>query len=120
MRDLTAAAGASTGLQVVLVLAGRRGSPRSGNLALDGLLGARVVWAGDVREPELEKAVDAVVAECRDRGARPATIPFGGSNALGARGYVDGGRELLAQAPDTATVVTAVGSAGPWPVSLPH
>jgi L-cysteate sulfo-lyase len=112
MRDLTAAAGASTGLQVVLVLAGRRGSPRSGNLALDGLLGARVVWAGDVREPELEKAVDAVVAECRDRGARPATIPFGGWNALGARGYVDGGRELLAQAPDTATVVTAVGSGG--------
>src|SRR5690242_6742796 len=69
MRDLTAAAGARIGLEVVLVLERRRGSPRSGNLALDGLLGARVVWAGDVREPELENAVDTVVAECRDRGA---------------------------------------------------
>ncbi|WP_150130536.1 pyridoxal-phosphate dependent enzyme, partial [Streptomyces sp. 150FB] len=44
---LTAAAGARLGLDVVLVLAGKPDSPAAGNLALDGLLGATVVWAGD-------------------------------------------------------------------------
>ena len=44
---LTAAAGARLGLEVVLVLAGAKGGPRTGNIALDGLLGATVVWAGD-------------------------------------------------------------------------
>lgn len=39
-------------------------------------------------------------------------IPFGGSSVLGARGYAECGRELLAQAPDLATVVVAVGSGG--------
>ena len=44
---LTAAAGARPGLDVVLVLAGEPGASASGNLALDGLLGARMIWAGD-------------------------------------------------------------------------
>ncbi|MDV9178641.1 pyridoxal-phosphate dependent enzyme, partial [Streptomyces sp. W16] len=45
---LTAAAGARLGLAVVLVLRGSPGVSRSGNLALDGLFGARIAWAGDV------------------------------------------------------------------------
>ena len=39
-------------------------------------------------------------------------IPFGGSSVLGAQGYVDGGLELLEQAPDLDTIVVAVGSGG--------
>ncbi|MFD0395589.1 pyridoxal-phosphate dependent enzyme [Streptomyces nogalater] len=42
---LTAAAGARLGLDVVLVLRGSPGGSRSGNLALDGLFGARLAWA---------------------------------------------------------------------------
>jgi len=106
---LTAAAGARLGLDVVLVLRGGPDPAASGNLALDGLFGATVVWAGDA---DLAGRVDEVAGELRGRGAVPAVIPFGGSSPLGARGYVVCGEELTAQAPDLAQVVVALGSGG--------
>jgi L-cysteate sulfo-lyase len=109
---LTAAAGARLGLDVVLVLAGADDEPGVGNVALDGLLGAEVVWAGDTAHDDLEAVALAVVDRLRAKGARPELIPYGGSSVLGARGYVDCGLELRDQAPDLTTVVTAVGSGG--------
>ncbi|WP_405826154.1 D-cysteine desulfhydrase family protein [Streptomyces sp. NBC_00838] len=109
---LTAAAGARLGLDVVLVLAGEPGSSESGNLTLDGLFGARVVWAGGVGKEELASIARHVADTLKDRGAVPALIPFGGSSVLGARGYVECGQELLTQAADLATVVVALGSGG--------
>ncbi|MDX3852299.1 D-cysteine desulfhydrase family protein [Streptomyces sp. AK02-01A] len=109
---LTAAAGARLGLDVVLVLAGTPDGAASGNVALDGLLGAEIVWAGDVDETTLAATLEEVVARLRSEGAAPALIPFGGSSVTGARGYAECGRELLAQAPDLSLVVTAVGSGG--------
>jgi len=106
---LTAAAGARLGLRVVLVFPGDPGGAQSGNLALDGLLGARIAWAGDVG---LAEAADAVVAQIRAQGGRPALIPFGGSSGVGARGYVECARELQQQLPDLDTVVVALGSGG--------
>ena len=107
---LTAAAGARLGLEVVLVFPGSPGSSRSGNLVLDGLLGAQIAWGGDVDEPGLAEAADAVVAQLRADGAQPALIPFGGSSGIAAQGYVQCGRELRAQVPDLDTVVVALGS----------
>ncbi|GAA1905459.1 D-cysteine desulfhydrase [Streptantibioticus ferralitis] len=109
---LTAAAGARLGLDVVLVLAGEPGSSSSGNIALDGLFGATVVWAGDVHGEPLDAAAGQVAERLRRQGAVPALIPLGGSSVIGARGYVECGRELLTQAPDLTTVVVAVGSGG--------
>ncbi|MFD0164426.1 D-cysteine desulfhydrase family protein [Streptomyces decoyicus] len=109
---LTAAAGARLGLDVVLVLAGSADSSASGNLALDGLFGATVVWAGEVRGAELAAVAERVTGQLRHRGAVPALIPFGGSSPLGAYGYAECGRELLGQAPDLDTVVVALGSGG--------
>ncbi|NEA52824.1 pyridoxal-phosphate dependent enzyme [Streptomyces sp. SID13666] len=109
---LTAAAAARLGLDAVLVLVGTPRSPGSGNLVLDALFGATVVWAGDVGAEALKAAAEQVAEELRGRGAVPALIPFGGSSVVGARGYVECGRELLAQAPDLSTVVTALGSGG--------
>ncbi|MET8769775.1 D-cysteine desulfhydrase family protein [Streptomyces sp. NPDC004658] len=109
---LTAAAGARLGLDVVLVLRGTRGASRSGNLALDGLLGARLAWAGDVDQAGLDTAAAEVCARLRSDGARPALIPFGGSSALGAKGYVRCGTELREQLPDLRTAVVALGSGG--------
>ncbi|MFF3564640.1 pyridoxal-phosphate dependent enzyme [Streptomyces sp. NPDC002574] len=109
---LTAAAGARLGLDVVLVLAGTPGSSTSGNLALDSLFGATVVWAGDVDDQELASVAEDVVGRLRRQGAVPSLIPFGGSSVSGARGYEECGRELLVQAPNLATVVVAVGSGG--------
>jgi L-cysteate sulfo-lyase len=110
---LTAAAAARLGLGAVLVLAGNPESAAgAGNLALDGLLGATVRWAGPVGDQALDAIAAQVADELRRRGAVPAVIPFGGSSALGARGYAECGRELLGQDPDLDTVVTAVGSGG--------
>ncbi|GGS69655.1 D-cysteine desulfhydrase family protein [Streptomyces cinerochromogenes] len=109
---LTAAAGARLGLDVVLVLRGTPGTSRSGNLALDGLFGARLAWAGEVDQAGLDTAAAEVCARLRSGGARPALIPFGGSSVLGARGYVRCGEELRGQLPDLRTAVVALGSGG--------
>ncbi|MFF9086221.1 D-cysteine desulfhydrase family protein [Streptomyces sp. NPDC014991] len=109
---LTAAAGARLGLDVVLVLRGSPGSSRSGNLALDGLFGARLAWAGEVDRAGLDAAAAEVCVRLRAAGARPALIPFGGSGTLGARGYVRCGEELREQVPDLRTAVVALGSGG--------
>ncbi|MGV9761909.1 D-cysteine desulfhydrase family protein [Streptomyces tricolor] len=109
---LTAAAGARLGLRVVLVLRGAPGASRSGNLALDGLFGARLAWAGAVDQAGLDAAAAEVCARLRAGGSRPALIPFGGSSVLGARGYLRCGAELREQLPDLRTAVVALGSGG--------
>ena len=110
---LTAAAAARTGLRAVLVLAGEpAANARGGNLALDGLFGARVVWAGEVDHVALMRAAEDVAAQLAESGARPCLIPFGGSSPAGALGYVEAGRELVAQLPDVDCAVVAVGSGG--------
>ncbi|MEI4277525.1 pyridoxal-phosphate dependent enzyme [Klenkia terrae] len=100
---MTAAAAARRGLGCVLVLAGDADPQRPGNLALEGLFGARVVLGGDPV---------AVADELRGAGERPFLIPLGGSSPTGARGYLACAAELEEQAPDLAHVVTAVGSGG--------
>jgi D-cysteine desulfhydrase len=105
---LTAAAAARLGLAVVLVFPGEASAP-VGNLLLDELLGADVVWAGD-------ESLDAVAAEtadrCRAMGRRPSIIPFGGSNAVGAHGYRIAAQEIVDDRPDVDHVVCALGSGG--------
>lgn len=109
---LTAAAGARLGLEVRLVLAGTAPDACTGNIALDGLLGAHLLWAGDVDDHALEALARAEVEQLQREGVRAALIPFGGSNAAAVQGYVDCGDELLRQAPDLAHVFTAIGSGG--------
>ncbi|MFE5704568.1 D-cysteine desulfhydrase family protein [Rhodococcus koreensis] len=109
---LTAAAGTRLGFDVVLVFPGEAGASQSGNLALDGLLGARIAWAGDVDDIGLAAVADTVVTQLRASGASPALIPFGGSSGIGAHGYVLCGQELRKQVPDLDTVVVALGSGG--------
>jgi D-cysteine desulfhydrase len=107
---LTAAAACRLGLDCVVVLAGAPPGIPSGNLALEGLMGTRVVWAGDVDDDGLDKKVDAVAGELTRSGRRVEVIPLGGSSVLGARGYIDCGHELAAQVPGLRHAVVAVGS----------
>lgn len=109
---LTAAAGARLGLDVVLVLEGGPPAAVGGNLLLDGLLGARVVWAGEAGPEGLAARVAQEAEDARAAGRPAAVVPFGGSSVLGARGYADAGVELLDQVPDLDAVVVAVGSGG--------
>ena len=106
---LTAAAGARLGLDVVLVLAGRAPARAVGNLVLNSLFGARIVWSGD-RAPA-ETAGVTVKALAAD-GRAPYLIPFGGTSAASAAGYATAARELLDQVPGLAHVVVSAGSGG--------
>ncbi|MBO0836327.1 MAG: D-cysteine desulfhydrase family protein [Actinobacteria bacterium] len=108
---LTAAAGARLGIPVTLVLSGEPAAP-SGNLLLDGLFGARIRWAGDRGPGGLAEVADETAAELRAGGARPAIIPFGGSNRDGALAYADAASELRAQLPGDPVSVVALGSGG--------
>jgi 1-aminocyclopropane-1-carboxylate deaminase/D-cysteine desulfhydrase-like pyridoxal-dependent ACC family enzyme len=105
---LTAAAGARLGLDVVLVLSGPATSP-IGNVLLEELLGATVLWSGDGAAEDL---ADDVVRRLARSGKRPHRIPFGGSTSASAQGYVDAAAEITTQVGDVDHLVTAVGSGG--------
>lgn len=109
---ITAAAAARMGLACTVMLQGSASDAPTGNLLLDQLLGARVVWmpAADFAASEL--AMDDYAQQLRAEGATPYVIPIGGSTPLGALGFIDAARETLAQRPDTSLFVVACGSGG--------
>ncbi len=104
---LTAAAAARLGMDAVLVLRGRPPNDARGNVLLDHLLDANVVWVDDPAQGVREQ-----VKLVRERGGVPHVIPFGGSTPSSVAGYADCAEELLAQAPGLGRVVVAVGSGG--------
>ena len=67
---LTAAAGARLGLDVTLVLAGDPPTSSTGNLLLDELLGARLVWAGPTSLADLDGLVEQEAERLREAGHR--------------------------------------------------
>lgn len=109
---LTAATAARLNLRCVLVLDGTTPPAAQGNLILDHLAGANVVWAGVLRPDELRNRVEVAAQEVQDQGGSPYVIPFGGSNSLAVHGYIDGAAELETQLPGIDHVVVAVGSGG--------
>jgi D-cysteine desulfhydrase family pyridoxal phosphate-dependent enzyme len=93
----TAAAAARCGLRCVLVLRGHPPVAWNGNLLLDALLGARVLFSGDRTREE----VAAEVARAEEAaGHRPCLIPVGASNEIGAVGFVAAIEELDQQLKD--------------------
>jgi L-cysteate sulfo-lyase len=115
----TAAAAAKFGLECHLLLEDRTGdnSPAytlSGNVLLDRLHGASVSKRPGGADMNAEMA--ALAEGLRGKGRRPYVIPGGGSNPVGALGYVNAALELVSQANDigieVAHVVHATGSAG--------
>lgn len=115
----TAAAAARLGFACEILLEDRTGYRdsaymNSGNVFLDRLLGAptRTCAGGTDMNAAMQQAAD----EVRAKGGRPYIIPGGGSNSIGALGYVNCALEILVQANDQQLqvdrVVHATGSAG--------
>ena len=77
-----------------LVLSGEPSSTPSGNLLLDELMGAELVWT---TRPDRDQTLQAVFAAAWEAGKRPYLIPYGGSNPTGAAAYVFALKELLDQ-----------------------
>jgi D-cysteine desulfhydrase family pyridoxal phosphate-dependent enzyme len=114
---MTAAAARMAGLRAVLVLTYSGPAPDrgAGNLLLDRILGAEVHLVPDVAGAEAAKLAE-VVAALDARGERPYVVPLGGSNGIGALGYVEATRELVTQLADSgaraARLYHASGSRG--------
>lgn len=109
---LTAAAAARLGLGATLVLEGEPPAGDRGNLLLDRLLGADVVWAGPVDADGLAAAVEHVADRLRAQGRRPHVVPFGGSSPVAAEAYRDAAAEIEQQRPGLDHLAVALGSGG--------
>ncbi len=115
----TAAVAARLGMRSVLVL--RTADPAAdpgfeGNVLLDRLLGARLVLITPGEWKDRTARMDAVAEDERRAGRKPYVIPEGGSNALGALGYVHAAEEIAGQLAVAGgpfdTIAYACGSGG--------
>lgn len=105
----TAAAAARLGLDCILVLAGDSGMAASGNLLLDRLLGAELVFTTqEDRDQALRQAFESAWAD----GRRPYLVPYGGSSPTGAAAYAFALGELLDQGLTPDWIVFASSSGG--------
>jgi L-cysteate sulfo-lyase len=90
----TAAAAAKAGLKCELILNGQKPDVRSGNLLLNELFGAKEHWIErSQRAAKLKELLERLTAE----GRKPYGIGVGGSNGVGATGYVVAMLELAGQ-----------------------
>ena len=115
----TAAISAKLGMDCHILLEDRTGShdPNyvyNGNVLLDRLHGA--VVSKRPGGTDMDAEMEALAERLRAGGKRPYVIPGGGSNPVGALGYVNAALELLYQAADSGLridhIVHATGSAG--------
>jgi 1-aminocyclopropane-1-carboxylate deaminase/D-cysteine desulfhydrase-like pyridoxal-dependent ACC family enzyme len=114
---MTAAAANKLGLDATVVLASGPPETPSGNVVLDYLLGADIVWGGDLDYYGTEAAITAACERLRsDHGRTPYAMPVGGASTTGELGYVAAADELVGQLADhgldVGVVVTADGSGG--------
>jgi L-cysteate sulfo-lyase len=115
----TIAAACRLGMQSHIILEDRTGYTRaeykkSGNVFLDALMGASISEVP--ADTDMNAAMATLAEKLRAQGRKPYVIPGGGSNAIGALGYVTCALELAGQANDMGlaidSLVHATGSAG--------
>ena len=115
----TAAIVTKLGLECHLLLEDRTGSDKidynyNGNVMLDQLLGASLTKLP--ADTDMDAAMESLATKLRDEGKKPYIIPGGGSNEIGALGYVNAALELVHQANSQSLkidhIVHATGSAG--------
>ncbi|MBY4836636.1 D-cysteine desulfhydrase [Pantoea sp. DY-5] len=114
----TAAVAAKLGLKCVALLENPIGTTSenylsNGNRLMLDLMDVEIVMVDALHNPTEQLAAQAEHLEAQ--GFRPYIVPVGGSNALGALGYVECAQEIAHQSEgvvDFAAVVVASGSAG--------
>lgn len=105
----TAAACARLKLNCILVLSGDKPTSSTGNLLLDQLFNAKLVWTS---LEERDHKLDQTFQEAWEAGQRPYLIPYGGSNSTGATAYVFAMKELLDQNYQPDWIIFASSSGG--------
>src|SRR4030042_3569268 len=105
----TAAACARLNFDCILVLYGERPSSATGNLMLDQLFNATIIWTS---RQERDQTLDQTFHISWESGQRPYLIPYGGSNTTGAGAYVFAMKELIDQNYHPDWIVFASSSGG--------
>ncbi|HDY3604356.1 D-cysteine desulfhydrase [Klebsiella michiganensis] len=114
----TAAVAAKLGLHCVALLENPMGTRAenyltNGNRLLLDLFNTQIEMCDALTDPNAQ--LEALATRIEAQGYRPYVIPVGGSNALGALGYVESALEIAQQcegAVELSSVVVASGSAG--------
>ncbi|MGA8943867.1 MAG: D-cysteine desulfhydrase family protein [Thermoactinomyces sp.] len=94
---LTTAVANKAGLETWLCFAGTKTGVRQGNLLLNHIMGARMIYSGVYGSESLLRAMEEKAAQAREEGRRPYVIPVGGSTPVGDYGYVQAWQELEQQ-----------------------
>jgi D-cysteine desulfhydrase len=118
----TAIAAIKLGLKVRLLLRTRNPAnppPLEGNIFLDRLVGAEIAWLTFEEYGQRAEMLEREAESLRRAGKIPYIIPEGGSNALGAWGYIRAVEELAKDFEDlpgnnhkSTTIIHATGSGG--------
>lgn len=118
----TAVAARQLGLDPYLILRRPTGSPDElglvGNVLLDRMVGASIftVSTGTYMQHGGDHLCHVLATRLEEQGRRPYVIPVGGSNALGAFGYISALEEIVNQSEALALnfdhIVVACGSGG--------
>lgn len=116
----TAAVAAKLGLHCVALLENPIGTRAenylsNGNRLLLDLFNTQIEMCDALTDPAAQ--LDELATRIEAQGYRPYVIPVGGSNALGALGYVESALEIAQQCEDAveiSSVVVASGSAGTY------
>ncbi|MFT5218624.1 MAG: L-cysteate sulfo-lyase [Planctomycetota bacterium] len=115
----TTAIAAKLGMECHILLEDRTGYEDeayvyNGNVLLDQLHGATI--SSRPANTDMNVAMEELAQQLRDDGKKPYIIPGGGSNEIGALGYVNAAIELTTQANDRSLridhLVHATGSSG--------
>lgn len=114
-----AAAARRFSMECHLFLAGQKTYPPVGNVLLDLMAEATIHY---VSSEEQATAMEESAKQMREQGRRPYVIPIGGSNEIGAQGYVLGFQELDNQVralpPKPTTLLFASSSGGTYAGAL--
>jgi D-cysteine desulfhydrase len=103
----TAAAAAKLNLPCYLLLGGSAPELAQGNVLLDKLFGASIIWAGQQRKGE---GIDELAQQLKQKGMQPYVVPYGGSDAIGCLGFTAALHELQQQIEGLDEIVFASSS----------
>lgn len=119
----TVCAAKMLGMDAVCVLEGAEPEAAQGNLLLDKLLGAKIIYRTGITQEEEDREIASefpitgpVSDELRAAGKRPFLAPLGGATPIGNLGYLCMAGELLAQLAEqqipATRIVLATGTGG--------
>ncbi|HBO33281.1 MAG TPA: D-cysteine desulfhydrase family protein [Anaerolineaceae bacterium] len=104
-----AATATKLGLGCQLILAGGEPAEVQGNLLLDKLFGAQIFYTS---KSNRDKHLQERFEQAKQDGMKPYLIPYGGSNSIGALGYLNAMQELSEQGLEPDWIVFASSSGG--------